>query len=205
MTVRGDQIREMLVAGKNYGEIRRELGVAASTIAYHAKRMGLTGTSKYGQRIDWKAVQAFYDAGATIRQTITHFGMSRSAWSDSVRDGTILLSDTPARKALLKISRLVDRSRHHQIPHDEMFCINSKSSTGTVKKRVVRDSLVLHHCSNPRCLLHGITNPSWAGLPITLHLDHVNGVSNDHRLENLRFLCPNCHSQTATYCGRNKG
>jgi hypothetical protein len=41
------------------------------------------------------------------------------------------------------------------------------------------------------------------GLPLSLHLDHINGVSNDHRLENLRFLCPNCHTQTETYAGKN--
>jgi 5-methylcytosine-specific restriction endonuclease McrA len=36
-----------------------------------------------------------------------------------------------------------------------------------------------------------------------MHLDHINGVRDDHRLENLRMLCPNCHSQTPTYGGRN--
>lgn len=35
--------------------------------------------------------------------------------------------------------------------------------------------------------------------PITLHLDHINGVHNDNRFENLRFLCPNCHQQTDTW------
>ncbi|MGB2240169.1 MAG: HNH endonuclease [Pseudomonadales bacterium] len=44
----------------------------------------------------------------------------------------------------------------------------------------------------------------WNGKPITLQLDHINGVNNDHRLDNLRMLCPNCHSQTDTWCGRNK-
>jgi hypothetical protein len=34
-------------------------------------------------------------------------------------------------------------------------------------------------------------------------LDHINGVPNDNRLENLRFLCPNCNSQTDTFAGRN--
>ena len=37
-----------------------------------------------------------------------------------------------------------------------------------------------------------------------MELDHINGVNNDNRLENLRFLCPNCHSQTSTYGSKNK-
>jgi hypothetical protein len=41
---------------------------------------------------------------------------------------------------------------------------------------------------------------TWRGEPLSLQLDHLNGVSNDNRLENLRLLCPNCHSQTETYC-----
>lgn len=46
-------------------------------------------------------------------------------------------------------------------------------------------------------------NPEWNGLPLVLHLDHINGNPADCRVENLRFLCPNCHSQTDTYAGKN--
>jgi hypothetical protein len=42
----------------------------------------------------------------------------------------------------------------------------------------------------------------WQGKPLTLQLDHVNGKYDDNRLENLRWLCPNCHSQTETFAGR---
>ena len=46
-------------------------------------------------------------------------------------------------------------------------------------------------------------NEIWFGEKLSLHLDHINGINNDYRLENLMVLCPNCHSQTSTYCGKN--
>lgn len=44
---------------------------------------------------------------------------------------------------------------------------------------------------------------TWNGKPLTLHVDHIDGNSDNNVLTNLRLLCPNCHSQTSTWCGRN--
>lgn len=66
-----------------------------------------------------------------------------------------------------------------------------------LKERLLRENLLEYKCS-----ICGISE--WQGKSISLQLDHINGVNNDHRLENLRLLCPNCHSQTETYAGRNK-
>ena len=52
------------------------------------------------------------------------------------------------------------------------------------------------------CAWCGISE--WRGTKLVLHLDHTNGIHNDNRLENLRLLCPNCHSQTATYSNRRR-
>ena len=41
------------------------------------------------------------------------------------------------------------------------------------------------------------------GKPLTLQLDHIDGNPINNNLENLRFLCPNCHSQTDTFAGKN--
>ena len=54
-----------------------------------------------------------------------------------------------------------------------------------------------------KCQICGISE--WMGESLVLEIDHINGISNDHRLENLRILCPNCHSQTPTYKMKNLG
>lgn len=70
--------------------------------------------------------------------------------------------------------------------------------TSKLKKRLVADNVLPDMCA-----VCG-TGPTWNGSPLTLQLDHINGNSSDHRLVNLRIICPNCHSQTVTFAGRGK-
>ncbi len=52
-----------------------------------------------------------------------------------------------------------------------------------------------------RCL--SCNNNEWLGKPINLQVDHIDGNNQNNKRENLRALCPNCHSYTDTYCGKN--
>jgi Zn finger protein HypA/HybF involved in hydrogenase expression len=83
------------------------------------------------------------------------------------------------------------------IPNESVFCENSLYSNEMVKQRIVVNNLIDYKCN--KC---GIEE--WCNETIILDLDHINGNNRDNRLENLRYLCPNCHSQTDTYKGRNK-
>ena len=77
-------------------------------------------------------------------------------------------------------------------PDSEVFVENAPPTNGSslVKRLLARDVVYV-------CAICGINE--WQGKRLVLHLDHINGINNDNRLENLRLLCPNCHSQTDTY------
>lgn len=66
----------------------------------------------------------------------------------------------------------------------------------------LRNRLIKEGIKTNKCECCGITK--WNGIEIVCQLDHINGDNSDHMLENLRLICPNCHSQTETYCGKNK-
>lgn len=66
------------------------------------------------------------------------------------------------------------------------------ASSNHLRNRLIKEGILKNECYS--C---GISE--WLGKPITLHLDHKNGIHNDNRIENLHILCPNCHSQTETW------
>jgi len=90
-----------------------------------------------------------------------------------------------------------DLHKFNKIPIEEILVEKSTYQTSKLSKRLREAKLLEYKCSS--CGL----GDTWNNQNLTLHIDHINGISDDHRLSNLRFLCPNCHSQTSTYCGRN--
>lgn len=82
---------------------------------------------------------------------------------------------------------------------DDVFVEHSPIPRPTLCRHVKKFGVL----GSPKCVECGLTD-SYNGKPINLTIDHINGVSDDNRVTNLRWLCPNCHSQTPTYTGKNK-
>lgn len=90
-----------------------------------------------------------------------------------------------------------DALSDERLKRNEIFVENSKANKSYVRRLVLKNKLIDYKCSCGN-------NGSWMGKEISLELDHINGDPRDQRLDNLRFLCPNCHSITPTYCSKNQ-
>lgn len=81
---------------------------------------------------------------------------------------------------------------------EEIFRKNSPTSQKVMREYIKKYKLIPYICDNCGCDGH------WQNGIISLELDHKNGINNDNELNNLHFLCPNCHALTETYRGKNK-
>ena len=170
------RVRELLVANTPYREICAELGCTKATVSRYAARLGL-GRPK--RRLDWPTIRAYYEAGHSRHATLEHFGLYVRAWQEAVKRGDIV--PRPPRAHVRPLSEL--------------------TAAPAVQRGHLKRRLIVEGHLQPRCAWCGID--SWRGLALSLELDHINGNPQDNRLANLRLLCPNCHSQTETYSGRN--
>lgn len=71
--------------------------------------------------------------------------------------------------------------------------------TYKLKNRLLKEGIFENRCYNENCTVTNL----WNGKPINIELDHIDGNRSNHKLENLKMLCPNCHSQTPTFRAKN--
>lgn len=103
----------------------------------------------------------------------------------------------------IDISHFGSRRRKQNVGHakyslEEILVKNSSyANTVRLKRRLIKEGLLEYRCAI--CGNEGI----WNNKKLVLQLDHIDGDHSNNSIENLRFLCPNCHSQTDTYSGKN--
>ena len=173
----GTRCKVITMKGHGFTDCSRRFGLTHFAWIKAIKRGVLRVTpSRFADRwrqYDWAEIQAHYDSGASYRQCKARFGFHAGAWMKAVERGEV----KPRPGAMMGQLLRSGKSRHN------------------IKHRLLRAGLLENRCEE--C---GLTE--WQGKPLIVHIDHVNGIKNDHRLENLRMLCPNCHSQTETYGGK---
>lgn len=172
------EVQRLASLGLTQAQIASELGVSRPTVCFHIRRLGLPAKEELSRRFDWPAIRLYYEAGSSFRACQEHFGFSRAAWAHAVRRGEIA-------------------PRPRLEPIEQILVAGRRRSRSHVKTR-----LLLAGLKEPQCEDCGLGE--WRGGSLPLELHHVNGDGHDNRLENLRLLCPNCHSQTENWGGRSK-
>jgi AcrR family transcriptional regulator len=177
MFVTRDRVHELLRQGLSRREIADRLGLSKATVTYHARRLGEPIDERFARRYEWPAIQACYDEGHSPAECRERFGCSVPAWQDARRRGALVVRPAAA-------------------PLEDWLAAGCSVARNHPKRRLFAAGLKENRCE--RC---GLTE--WNGERLVMALHHANGVKDDNRLENLVLLCPNCHSQTENFAGRN--
>lgn len=177
----GAEVRERLLRGESNALICAALKASPATVSHHARTLGLGKASR--PTYDWSAVQADIDRGLRLRELVEKYRFARATYSKAVASG-----------------RVVPRKTQAQMSLDELltFVANRRTSSGErrhLKRLLIKEGTPreCRECKNAR----------WLGRPISLDLDHIDGNPRHNFRENYRLLCPNCHSMTSTWRGRN--
>ena len=131
--------------------------------------------------------EVLFKLGYTVKRNSWGYSQVKRRMDDLNLDYSIF----KGKSAVIKITKL------NNVRKEDILKENCKHQRTVLRRYIIKNNLIPYKCAICGCT-------EWQGKTLSLELDHINGINNDNRLENLRFLCPNCHSQTSTYGSRNQ-
>lgn len=149
-------------------------------------------------KIDRNTLKELTQKSTTIRQILNYFGLSSKG--GNYKTLRRRLDHEGIDHSHIPMGRGSNKGRRFSgdaLSLNMIMIENSTYNPGHLKPRLIQSGLL-----EERCYICSL-EPMWNGQSLVFRLDHINGINNDNRLENLRLLCPNCDSQTSTFAGRN--
>ncbi len=178
-------------------EISRELNLSNSGLRYWLAKYGLKPKCEY-KSDKWSKENLFKNISAseTKSDVLRRLGILVRPGNFKTFDRYVKLYNLDTSHFDIKFHK--NRFNNRKYKNEDIFIKNSTYSNNTsLKKRIKTENLIKYECSICK------NNGKWNNIELVLQLDHKNGINNDNELSNLRFLCPNCHSQTANFCSKN--
>ncbi len=193
-------IVDLLLAGESIRTVVQKVGLSYTPIRHRIKRIN----KEIPEQLQLRSMCPQFGKRRWSDGQLIEAVLRSKTWVDCIR--RLGLSDTSAGNWKSVRSRAIflgldtshfdgrssGRGGYKRKPLAEILVENSTFSTSALNLRLRREGVKKEMCE--RC---GLTE--WLGERVPLELEHINGVSNDHRLENLLMLCPNCHALTPTW------
>jgi len=180
--------------GNSYRNIAKMFNVAPTTIRHYL--------SKYGLKTKGNSIRRspvwINDLPNIVLKSTTMSDVLRSL-NLQIRPGNYETVNKWCAKLNISLTHFIGKGHGRTVPtnrisNDKMFMCPSNTNRNSLKRRIIKNTLLPYICSECGSF------PVWNNKKLTLVLDHINGNRLDCRIENLRFLCPNCNSQQPTFC-----
>lgn len=200
-----NEVKRAVKKSTNFGQVLSELGFSPTNTTQRHRLLEIVHQAKIdyshfnakrlGKWTDRLILVQLVEKSDSMGEFLTLMGLAQkgSNYAFAKRKLAELNIDTSTW------SRQTKGKSYLTIPLEEILRGKHPSySRFSLKQRLLKEGIKSNKCEE--CGLEG----TWNGKPINMHIDHINGKHDDHRLNNLKMLCPNCHSQTETYGGKNK-
>jgi hypothetical protein len=188
-------LEPLVLSGKTFREIASLTGIGVARVRRLVFSYGIQRPDPYPREVVashvtasgslWALAQSLGVSGTVARGLVTKYGLDATHFKRK--------SYKPRRPSTVK------RTPTTRSPVESILCLHPVG-TDTSGDKLKRALLSLGRFYE--CAVCGMP-PTWNGQGLRLQVDHINGLGWDDRAENLRFICPNCHSQTPTFCNRN--
>jgi Zn finger protein HypA/HybF involved in hydrogenase expression len=183
-------------------ELSKISNVSYTTFRYWLKKYKLKTNGEKKSKFDWsdENIKKAIENSHCKSDILKYLGVSLGSTHYQKLDIILKSLEIDLSKINYKLQKNKKGYKFTEKYTDEVvFSKNSPLSNKNIKRRIIKKSLLNYKCNE--CGL--IDN--WNNKKIILQLDHIDGDNNNNELSNLRFLCPNCHSQTETFSkGKNK-
>jgi 5-methylcytosine-specific restriction endonuclease McrA len=188
-----DKLEYLINKDYTIQQIANELRKSPTSIRYWMKKFGLkTNHEQIGKRTSkiWSIpddnFRRLVQESPSMADALRKLGLTKR--SENYQ---------PLRKRCLELGVSPNKAKNGQFRKISILRKDSTANRSSIKSKILREGLLEYICQ-----ICGIP-PIWNGKELSLTLDHINGESTDHRIENLRFICPNCDRQLPTYCNKN--
>ncbi|MDI3421302.1 HNH endonuclease signature motif containing protein [Streptomyces luteolus] len=204
-----ERLEEAAKGARNWTEALERLGVdpRSSTRSYIAERMKKLGvdTSHFEREgVKWtrELLEAAVASSTSVCGVLRHLGLELVG-GHQTHIGRRIKAYGIDTSHFTPVAR-TENQRHNarRRSAEEVLVEQTSPHARRISGRRLKEAM--HELGlEERCALCGM-GPEWLGEPLPLEVDHIDGNWRNNRIENLRILCPNCHSTTDSYRGRGK-